>query len=191
MKRGNILVNALFTLSLSSIVLLSITRANYNMHNVQQKTYRRDVEVTFIDVTFDNFIELAKDEIEEADGQFFSYDGQEFANWLDNWFSDIDQCSSGPHDTSTNFDWWIIFWGGGQDTGVHTYTATCTTPTDTIDYVLEVEYTTDFEYDPPFPGSSWDWLSCLFGNQGACDRWEDEDNWTIAYSAEVINSYFE
>lgn len=187
-KKGNILVNALFTLSLSTIAILAITRANYRMHNIQEKTYKRDIEVSYIDVTFENFSEVAKEEIEDVGGQFFAYDGEEFADYVDDWFDDIDQCTSGPHDTSSNLNWWVIFWGGGEEQGTHTYKATCTTPNNQLNYVLEVEYTTNFSY----AGSRFDFWRCvIWGQQSACNRWEDPDNWNIAYTAEISNSYFE
>ncbi len=185
-KRGNILVNVMLVLSMTSIVFIGIARSNDQVHKVETVVFEQDVPITYTDYT----MELFNEDVEEYFDYYVAtpdvYDSAEFKviligriNGLKGFSYKRDDLTDDLLDSHQQYVK-IISKNGYSMEGVDTYVIGIDLPGYKAEYRINIEFEKSWWYTDG--NYHRDYTHCYSaGKQSACNKINDLDNYSIEY----------
>ncbi len=186
-KNGNILVNVMLVLAMTSVVFIALARSNDHVHKVESVVFEQDVPVTYTDYTlelFDEDVDSYFDFYVDTPGE---YNSETFKavllgriNGLRGFVYKGDVLTDDLLDSHTQYVR-ITSKNGYSMSGVDKYIIAIDLPNYKAEYHINVEFEKTWWYT----GRNYhvDYVQCHnSGKVSACNRLNDLDNYQIDYT---------
>ncbi len=187
-KRGNILLNAMLALTITSVVFISMARHNDQIHKFETIVFEQEVPLTYVDYTLELFFEDMNEHFEyfSTGDNVTDYRPSSFRETILSrlegltGFSYISDDVTDPNVSQlTNFGH-ILNNGGYEIPGTDIYTLGIDLPEFTGTFEMKLDYIMKWQYKWPDDYKEHRRL-CNTGDQYYCDLTEDTANYDLEY----------